>query len=168
MKDADEGIIEVEDIKDLVISQSGTASYNYVAGNRFNPDITSVTCQDGGASQSNVCIAELTLLSRFFPEVKPADLTVTGVVDVVRGGYTPSTRTRALRMTKQNIAEESVAALRNIGSGGRSLEQSSGGFSLSVKVGTDDADTSAGSNQYAGSAGLLSVVLGTAGAALLV
>ena len=40
-------------------------------------------------------------------------------------------------------------------------------INLSVKVGTDDADTSAGSNQY-GSADLLSVALGATGAALLV
>jgi hypothetical protein len=110
-----------------------------------------------------VCIAELTLLSRFFPDVKPANLTVTGVVDIVRGGYTPASRTRALGMAEEHIA----------GSGGRGLVDSSStngkdaGFSLRVELGTDDADTSAGSNQY-GSAGLLSVALGAAGAAILV
>ena len=55
-----------------------------------------------------------------------ADLhTVTGVVlvDVVRGGYTPTSRTRALCMTKQNIAEESVDVLsNNSGSGGGRIQ----------------------------------------------
>jgi hypothetical protein len=160
--DNNEGIIQVEDIKTLAISQVGTAPYNYVFDNRSNPDITKITCVDGGSSEGNVCIAELTLLSRFFPDVKPANLTVTGVVDIVRGGYTPASRTRALGMAEQNIA----------GSGGRSLEDSNtggkdAGFSLRVELGSDDADTSAGSNQY-GSAGLLSVVLGAAVAVILV
>ena len=66
-------------------------------------------------------------------------------------------------MTKENIAEESVTVLSNSGSVRRSL---AAGDTMSVKVGTYDADTSAGSKQY-GSAGLLSVFLGAAGAALL-
>ena len=47
-------------------------------------------------------------------------------MDVVRGGYNPTSRTRALLcMTKQNIAEESVDVLvSNSGSGGGHRSQS--------------------------------------------
>ena len=139
----------------------------------YNSDITSISCEShpwGPTGEYRVCIAEVTLLARFFADANPVALTITGVVDIVHGGDTAG---RALYMTKQNIVEESVVVLSSSESGHRSVtiadsgNQDKGGFSLKVEITKTDADTSAGPNQY-GSSGLLSLAAGAAGAVLLV
>ena len=55
VSDKSSGIVQVEDIEDLVVSQGESNSYNFVLGTMYNPDVTTLSCIAGAKEGCRVC-----------------------------------------------------------------------------------------------------------------
>ena len=96
VRGTEDDVTDVDSIKSLVVSQTGGTSspFTYVTnGSPVSAEISTVVC---GQGTTDVCVAELLLLGRFFSVEDPGDLTISGEVVLDFGGGTGSTTTRLL------------------------------------------------------------------------
>ena len=163
------GIVQVEEFVDLVVAQEGLSDYNFILNTLYNPDVTTPECLDATSSERRVCIAKIRALARFFEGAAPKDLTISGSVYVIRDGRRVRRNLRMGLPAPEKINEEADTAL--VASGRRDEEDEEGSGDFEVIVSLASTDDSAASNRIIGStaaAGLVSMVVGAVGAALMV
>lgn len=166
--DKGDNIIQVEEFNSLTVSQSGSDTYTYIRNMLFNPEITTIVCLDGATVMDDrICYVKIRLLATFFSEQNPTDLLIEGSVYVVRNGSRDEGRN--LRINLPSSHENNDDSLTTASSNGRvETREGSGSFGLKVSLeGTRD-DSSVSSSNYQSISGLVSMTVGTAGAAALV
>jgi len=73
-------VVGVKDIKQLVVSQQNMDDFVYVDGGvATSEEIVQIQC---GQGVTDVCVADMQLLGRFFSDGNAGDLTVSGAVDI--------------------------------------------------------------------------------------
>ena len=169
ISDTSDGIVQVEDIEDLVVSQGESNSYNFVLGTMYNPDVTTLSCVDGAKEGRRVCYAKFRALARFFQQANPEALTITGSVNVVRDGRKVRRNLRMALPSPEEKTEEAEEATNLAVPGDRRDEAEEGSGKFEVVISLGSADDSAASGRFESvAAGLASMAVGAAGAALIV
>ena len=139
VRGTDDGVTDVSSIKSLVISQAGAGAspFTYVEdGSPVSIEIASVQCNQGN---TDVCVADLKLLGRFFSVDEPGDLTVSGDVVLDFGGGSTTTRRLGTSLKMEKNGDKSVSG--DVSS--RRMQEEIEGFTLvDIKLGKSGDESS--------------------------
>ena len=165
-------VVEVERFDDLIVKQGedNTNTYNFILNGMHNPDITTKNCVEDPNINSGrrVCYAKFRALARFFQTTDPEDLKIKGSVIVKRDGVRVRRNLRMALPAPEKVTEEDNHHALAVS--GRRVEEDgegSGEFDITVSLGSADGSAASGRTIGSGVAGLMSMAVGAAGAALM-
>ena len=161
--DDNSGIVEVDEINNIKVSHVDAVDYHYIKNSIYDTTLTTHTCQDGKCvdGEGRVCSVEMFLLARFFDY---ESITITGsVVVVLHNGR------RVRRDLRMEVSTPSQKNEDNTftDSARRAEENPEGGFVMQISLEPTNG-ISASSTYRIGGTGVVTMVAGAAGAALLV
>jgi len=122
------GVVNIDLIDSLTVSQQGSQSFTYIEGpgpNDFNDELLAQTCNNG------ICVAKMQLLGRFFNVAEPKKLTVNG--SVVLSFSNGDTRRLGV-----DISLDSSLSRSNSRRNQENEESLKGGFDILVQVQSDE------------------------------
>ena len=166
VKSSDSGIVQVERIKSLTLSQAGPGagdSYSYITdGEPTSVEIASTAC-DKSITPAHVCYADMQLLGRYFSVEEPGDLTATGSVELTFSTgrrLTVDVPVTGIRGGQGDLPLEKNSARR--------MEKAPEDSRFDVKVSLKSVEGSGGTNDFYGASTLLlSGMAAAAGGAIL-
>ena len=136
-----------------------------ILGSLYNPDLTTISCVDAAKAGRRACYVKVRALARSFQAEEPESLSITGSVNVVRDGRRVRRNLRMAVPAPDDKVEEDAAVPGDRRA--EEAEEGSGAFELVVSLGTAD-DSSAAGRFKSAAAGLVSMAVGAAGAALMI
>ena len=152
-------IVQVDGFEELKVTQDGSDDYNFVKNKLFNPEITNIVC-NSDLPDGRVCSAEIILLSRFFSENQPSDLSIEGSVYLMfNNGRVRERRNLLVNLpSSQKNKDDSIARVSSRHT--EEDEEKQGSFSLQVGLSPQSSDQSAASYIYGTATSLVSMAIG--------
>jgi len=167
--DESSNIVQVEKFFNLKVSQTGRSDYNFITNSLWNPEITTPLCVDGdsdgtGGLIRRVCYAKIRALGLFFEELNEPNLIISGSMFVIRDGRRVRRNLHMALPDAKNEEGDRDMTTRRAQEDGRG----SSDFEVNVFLNAVDDSATPGLTGGATALGLVSILVGAAGTALMV
>ena len=164
VKSTDSSIVQVESIKSLTLSQTGTGAggaFSYISNGDVADDEIVETACDTNTSPVHVCHADMLLLGRYFGVDEPGDLTASGSVELA---FPTTGRRLTVDVPIAGIRGSSGDVARRMEAETRTPPEAA---SFNVKVSLEPTDGSGSNFFYGATSTVMSGLVAAAGAVTL-